>query len=721
MKRVAAVFAPSQEDAGRIVTYLEREIPHVPVRVYKDRWGVPRWPALIVVAWTGGHGRWMYKLAPFFIPPFRVLVMNEHGGFFRATPAGIARHAARRVRDALHSGWNRARDINRGAWLWLFALVAQRFAFLSRWAFRRWHGSEPFSVEVPPGPPEGMATFRYGHRQWNRAELLRLLDQTDARWILFLEGNASDQPPWVDDPRTFAVSRQRDCQDWKPGLFSMAPFRQLQPDEISQTLAPVSSAILVDRAKLLALGIPETIVPGTAWLILFWKAAAAGWRSYSAGGAVKLADAPDWPYEEAEFVTRVLSDPALRRLGPAEPDLARGSIVRTLRAPGASGSKPVVLVVSPYLPYPLSHGGAVRIYNLCRALNNRVDFLLACFREQRDSAHYGKLHEVFREVWVVDRDEKAIADSLLPRQVREHQSRSLRALIADICREHPVKLLQVEFAHMAQFRDAAPQAPAILVEHDLNFTLYRQFAGQDSKREAREEYERWLAFERRWLRSYDAVWTMSEEDREQAIEQGSPGDRTFTVANGVDVGRFRPCREHTPTPEVFYMGSFRHKPNVIGFERLVREIMPRVWKRFPAARLRVVAGPEPHKYWKGQVDRRVRLHGFVEDPRPMYAKADVVLVPLLVSAGTNIKVMEAMACGKAVVTTPVGCQGLGLRDGFDALIRAESRAFAEAVCELLADPGLRERVAAHARATVERRFSWDCIAEAAWQSYQALL
>lgn len=169
------------------------------------------------------------------------------------------------------------------------------------------------------------------------------------------------------------------------------------------------------------------------------------------------------------------------------------------------------------------------------------------------------------------------------------------------------------------------------------------------------------------------------------------------------------------------MGSFRHKPNVIGFERLIREIMPRVWKRLPNARLRVVAGPEPERFWKAAVDRRVRLHGFVEDPRPFYAKADVVVVPLLVSAGTNIKVMEAMACRKAVVTTPVGCQGLGLRDGFDALIRAESRPFAEAVCDLLANPKLRERVAAQARATVEQRFGWNCIAGAAWQSYQTLL
>ena len=84
-------------------------------------------------------------------------------------------------------------------------------------------------------------------------------------------------------------------------------FRRLQPGEAAQTFAPVSDLILVDREKLLAVGISKTVVPGAAWYLIFWKAAAAGWRSYSVGGAGEIGLAPDWPYEEAEFVTRVLS------------------------------------------------------------------------------------------------------------------------------------------------------------------------------------------------------------------------------------------------------------------------------------------------------------------------------------------------------------------------------------------------------------------------------
>jgi glycosyltransferase involved in cell wall biosynthesis len=726
------------------------------------------WVPIGVAVWNGRRGKWPVKLAPFLIPPFRALVMNDVGDFFQGTPTNIITHAIRRTRETAHNAAVRVGELARAYWLlvsyhiwrskpvttvkdkavgvslWVASLLLRCISLLhGTWhhrLFHRFQGRE--RLDIPAIASEGNGVMRFCQRgaHWSPSQLEKRLRENDARWLLWLETEQApaaieDMLPLFDSERTFAVSRQRDFRDWKPQLLPMAPFRTLQPGEASQVLAPVSSVVLVDRRKLLALGIPRTSLAGTAWMILFWKAGAAGWRSYSAGQSAALEEQPDLPVQETGFLLHWLRHPSVRRLAPQEPGLARGSIAFRMQSLGESvrpANGPLrVLVVSPFLPFPLSHGGAVRIYNLCRALSGRVEFTLAAVREKNEVVQYEKLLEVFREVYIADNDERPIEDDRLPGQVRQHSLPGLRALIADLAAS-PSKpdLLQIEYTHLATMRTAAPAIPAILVEHDLTFSLYRQLAeSRQAPPSARSEYQRWCAFERHWLGVYEGVWTVSEEDRLAAIEEsGRAPESTFHVANGVDTERFQPCDEAAATHEIFYVGSFRHLPNIIGFEKLRDEVMPRVWTRYPKARLRVVAGPQHEDFWKRfgrkgppASDPRVDVHGFVEDLRPLYARASVVVVPLEVSAGTNIKVLEAMACGKAVVSTPIGCAGLGLRHGCDALIEADWEAFGASVADLLVDEARRLRIGALARRTVEERFSWTAVAESAYGSYQSLL
>lgn len=585
-----------------------------------------------------------------------------------------------------------------------------------------------------------IAVFPYAAKLWSRPLLIRLASRSSSRFLMLVRGQAtagdfSGIAPLFRDPDTFAVSYQSETRSWDRSLFCRAPFRRLQPGEVSPVLAPIADVIWVDRTKLEALGVPFAWFPQSALLILFWQAAAAGWRSYQVGGPAAISGEPPpavrWPAEETEAAQRLIRS----RASVPDTRIAWGNIAfhpaSVTPTPASRRERPLrVLIVSPYLPFPLSHGGAVRIYNLCKALAPRVEFLLATFREKTDEVRYDKLHEIFREVFVVDRDEPLSPDESLPAQVRGQQSRSMEALVEELCRTRHPDLVQIEYTHLAPLRAHTNGIPSILVEHDITFSLYRQLAEQTPTPAAQAEFERWRKFEQYWLQQYEIIWTMSSADRALALrEGGAPVDRVCVVPNGVDITRFQPADTESDAPEVFFVGSFRHYPNIIGFERLRHEIMPAVWAEFPQTRLRVIAGPDPGHYWREfkkepypeLFDERIILHGFVEDLRPLYAQASVVAIPLLVSAGTNIKLMEAMACGRAVVSTVVGCAGLDLQDGHDLLIRDTSSGFAEGIRRLLAAREFRRRLERQARRTAEERFSWTSIADAAHASYQQLV
>jgi polysaccharide biosynthesis protein PslH len=694
-------------------------------RAQRDLWRC--WVALGITAWTRKPGVTALKLAPFFFPPFRVLVLNENGDFGSANGGYIRKHLGRRFQLALRELGIRSWQLLRGWFAMAFAFFAQWNSWLSRMVFRQMRGQTSLAIASRREREDGVARYEFKGREWHWAAIERFLQSTDARWIVFEQTGSAHEAvdellPLFGDPRTFAVSRQETYRAWQGFLFPTAPFQRLQRNEVTQVFAPVSGQIVVEREKMLRLGVPDLTGNGSSWYLLFWKAAAAGWRSYSVGGAQKPVEAPDVPFYEAQFVHKLLVEPELAALTPRDPLLARGNITQPINpGPGFRGL-PRVLVLSPYLPYPLSHGGAVRMFSLCRALSNRIDFVLACFREKNDITNYDKLFEVFREVYVVAIDEKhAVLDT--PAQVAGYESTSMRALIPEICYRHSIDLLQVEYTQLAAYRETVPLLPSILVEHDITFTLFRQLAEREPGTQAVKEYEKWLRFERDRLKAFEAIWTMSGYDRDQAITEGSIAEQTLVVPNGVDLDRFHCGPETEDRPEILYIGSFRHKPNCLGFDELRHSVMPVVWEQFPDAVLVVVAGPDHEKYWPGsrELDSRITVQGFVSDVVPLYKTCSVVAVPLPVSAGTNIKLMEALSCERAVVSTPVGCIGLNLRDGEDLLVREPGSEFAEGICSLLRDRTRRRRVAAAGRLAAEQRFSWNFIGETAMASYAALL
>jgi glycosyltransferase involved in cell wall biosynthesis len=370
--------------------------------------------------------------------------------------------------------------------------------------------------------------------------------------------------------------------------------------------------------------------------------------------------------------------------------------------------RPVILIASPYLPFPLSHGAAVRMYNLMRRAAADFDLVLVSFVEE-PAAVPPELKEICVEIVTVRRPgSHALPSTPRPDIVEEFDSPAFHAALRQTAAKWRPRIVQLEFTQMAQYADDCKPARTILVEHDITHDLYEQMLRRKEDWEVRRQYQRWLRFETEAWRAVDRVVTMSEKDRKAV-----PG--SVAIPNGVDLDRFQPSLRAPEPRRLLFIGSFAHPPNVLALEFFLREVLPRL----AGVTLHVIAGQRHERFWDLRHEN-VEVEGFVADVRPAYERASVVIAPLVASAGTNIKILEAMAMGKAIVSTEAGINGLDLERGADAIVADAPEDMARAIARLLNSPEERQRLERNARAKAEERYGWDAIAEEQKRLYLGL-
>jgi len=303
----------------------------------------------------------------------------------------------------------------------------------------------------------------------------------------------------------------------------------------------------------------------------------------------------------------------------------------------------------------------------------------------------------------------ALPSTPRPDIVEEFDSPAFHAALRQTAAKWRPRIIQLEFTQMAQYAADCKPVKTILVEHDITYDLYEQMLRRDGDWEVRRQYDRWLRFESEAWRSVDRVVTMSEKDRK--VVAGS-----VTIRNGVDLDRFRPSPVIPEARRLLFIGSFAHPPNVLALEFFLREVLPRL----SGVTLHVIAGQRHERFWDLHHDN-VEVEGFVADVRPAYQRASVVIAPLVASAGTNIKILEAMAMAKAIVSTEAGINGLDLQRGSDVIVADAPDEMARAIARLLESPEERRALERTARRTAEERYGWDAIAEEQKRLYLGLI
>ncbi len=391
------------------------------------------------------------------------------------------------------------------------------------------------------------------------------------------------------------------------------------------------------------------------------------------------------------------------------------------------------------LPYPPDAGAPIRSYHTLRLLAEDFRVSALCFvrRSTRPSRNdIEAATQVLRglvetiEVFEIPQD----AGSL--RLLRDHlfsvvsgraytrwtyESTAFREQLDRELAQGSFDLVHVDSLDLVAYLPRLEGRRVVLSHHNVESQLLRRRA--ESETGLRRRYLQLQAKlldreERRWCPRVDLNVVVSREDAE-TLRSVAPGVSTLVVPNGVD------SREFTPGPvaprrEIVFVGGHTWFPNRDGMEFFVRDILPLIRERDQEVQVTWV-GRASEEIRRTYAELGVHLTGYVEDIRPYVSRAACFVVPLRVGGGTRLKILDAWAMGKAVVSTSAGCEGLDVQPEENMLVADDPETFAAAVLRVLDDVSLREHLGHGGRATVQELYDWHIIGRSMLNAYAGLI
>lgn len=384
------------------------------------------------------------------------------------------------------------------------------------------------------------------------------------------------------------------------------------------------------------------------------------------------------------------------------------------------------------MPYPLTDGGRKGVFYPLKLLAQRGhSIFLTCFVKEEDRVSQNILKDFCTLTTTFKSTHPTAIGGLrslvqkLPYLVtRFHDQRHLEKML-DIIRAG-VDLVQIEGIHAAYYGMEIKKrfsVPIVLRHHNLassNLRTYLRWHPNVLMRGfLRLEFLKLLQYERSVSSLLDRFLMVSPED-EKALLSLAQNTPTVVIPEGVDADYFVPSKSPREPDTILWLGSLQWPPNQDSFFWFYRHIFPLILREHPGAVLSVV-GTNPPATILDLKHPNLKVLGFVEDIRPEVHKASVCVVPLRAGSGIRIKLLEMFAMGKAVVSTSLGCEGLGVEHGVHLRVADEPQSFAHAVVGLLKNAEECGRLGKAALNHVKRRFTWEAIVDQYEQVYGELL
>jgi polysaccharide biosynthesis protein PslH len=378
---------------------------------------------------------------------------------------------------------------------------------------------------------------------------------------------------------------------------------------------------------------------------------------------------------------------------------------------------------------PVHSGGDIRSFNILRHLAERDQVVFFSYYDgARDSQYESELEKELpgsvcvctgkrqESTWARGVDYLMRLPDSAPYAVSRFASVAVQARLRACLSQNRPDVVICDFLDAAinlPFQNGSFLVPSVLFQHNVESEIWRRHAENGSGWAMRLVY-RWeaskmLRYEQTEVRRFNHVIAVSEHDKKLMSAWVAP-ERVSVVPTGVDTKQFRPSEQRAPhNALVVFVGAMDWEPNVDAVKYFCAEIWPQIREKVPDARFRIV-GRSPDRRVQKLAGDSIEVTGRVRSVVEHLREAAVVVVPLRIGGGTRLKIYEAMAAGKAVVSTSVGAEGLDVHHGEDSILADTTQSFAEAVVTLLCDDSLRRRYE-EAAARLASQFDWSAISE----------
>ncbi|MET0109305.1 MAG: glycosyltransferase family 4 protein [Candidatus Thiodiazotropha sp.] len=401
-----------------------------------------------------------------------------------------------------------------------------------------------------------------------------------------------------------------------------------------------------------------------------------------------------------------------------------------------------ILFLSQIIPYP-PHGGVLqRGYNIIREIGKDNDVYLLAFHHPDTIASQSLLDESMVELKKIctevhyfklwpkqSKIHKISAFFLgffypLPFSVLAHKSSGFRDKMLDIIENNNIDIVHIDTVGLSKYRELVQDIPCIVTHHNIESSLMARRSKVESNWFTRyyvaKQSEKLRKYEAQESNKYPVNIMMSNTDAKELIEM-SPGAKTAIVPNGVDINYFED-RKEPEEQAIIYTGGMNMFANKDAVMYLISDIWPLVKVKIPDIKFYIIGQDPPKELTNiASDDNAIKVLGYVDDIRPFVAKSAIYVVPLRVGGGTRLKVLDALAQGKAIVSTSIGSEGIEVTDRTNIYLEDTSEGFASSIIQLINDDAKRKELGRQARKLAEEKYAWPSIAEGLIDVYKNII